>query len=114
MLADYNYLRAAQSSGTERAKFIQQAGNEYIAAWELDAEAILKYYVVDPVAAQVYPVDPKTHQRYNRANIAQADPRLWPGTSKKWSKPKLQNSSRSTRAIRQLHGLPITMTPSTM
>jgi hypothetical protein len=74
MQADHDYLAATTAEGAERQKLLHSAAIEYRNAMRRFAVTILKYYIDEPVINQTYPIDPQTHERYNRGTIESADP----------------------------------------
>jgi hypothetical protein len=76
MKADHDYLAAASAKGSERDRLLQSAAAAYYSAQLQFAVTIMKYYIDEPVAAQVFPKDPRTGKQFNRANIGGVDPRL--------------------------------------
>jgi hypothetical protein len=77
MLGDHDYLAAATASGPERRQLLESAAVAYQKAIQHFAVTILKFYIDEPVAALVFPKDPRTGQQYNRATIESADPSLY-------------------------------------
>ena len=76
MKADHDYLAAASAKGSERERLLQSAAVAYQNAMLQFAVTVMKYYIDEPVAAEVFPKDPRTGRQYNRANIGTVDPRL--------------------------------------
>jgi hypothetical protein len=77
MLADRDYLLAISATGQQRDALLQSAAVEYDRAERQFALIVLKYWTDDKVAANSYPINPATHQRYNRYTIDAADPSLF-------------------------------------
>jgi hypothetical protein len=80
MLADHDYLAAATAAGAERRQLLESSASEYQAAMLHFAITVLKYYMDEPVMAEVYPKDPKTGLQYNRATIEMSDPNTYMAT----------------------------------
>jgi hypothetical protein len=76
MKADYDFLLAQTLKGDERTRLLKEAANEYNIAGNQFILTILKYYVADDIAADVFPKDPRTGEQYNRATIGNVDPGL--------------------------------------
>jgi hypothetical protein len=77
MQADHDYLAAMTATGAQRDALIRSAQFNYVKAAGRYALTILKYYMDDPIAAKVYPMDPSTGKRYTRASIEKAGDAVW-------------------------------------
>ena len=55
MEADRDYLKAMQASGSERQALLQSAAKHYVDSIQANIYIVLKYYVPDDLAKQVFP-----------------------------------------------------------